>query len=89
MCTSNCRTAWDACCGYGMPPGYNCLSNNAWLSDCSTACNNCYKTCGSSGLCPTPWENEAMTEVTTDFDNNNDGVGLSGHFIMPIVTEDA
>ena len=34
-------------------------------------------------------ENEAITEVTTDFDNNNDGVWLSGHFIMPIVTEDA
>jgi hypothetical protein len=85
MCTVNCRTAWDACCRYGMPNPYNCLSNNGWLSHCSTKCNNCYKTCGSSGLCPTPWgEKETTNEVTMDFDNNNDGVERSGRFINPL-----
>jgi hypothetical protein len=72
---------------YGPDP-YGCLSFY-WFSICSTNCNNCYKSCGSSGSCPTPGEKETTNEVTTDFDNNNDGVERSGRFIKPIVTEDA
>ena len=87
-CMEKCMTEWDTCCMYGPNP-YGCLSNDAWLSICSTKCNNCYKSCGSSGSCPTPGEKETTNEVTTDFDNNNDGVERSGRFIKPIVTEDA
>jgi hypothetical protein len=89
MCTVNCETAWDTCCNIGMPNPYNCLSDFVWLNGCSTKCNNCYKSCGFSGSCPTPGEKETTNEVTTDFDNNNDGVERSGRFIEPIVTEDA
>ena len=84
MCTVNCRTAWDTCCMYWRPNPYNCLSNNGWLSTCSTRCDNCYKSCGSLGLCPTPGEKETTNEITTDFDNNNDGVGRSSRFINPL-----
>lgn len=42
-----------------------------------------------SGLCPTPGANEAITKVTAEFDNNNDGVELRGQIHQPIVTEDA
>ena len=83
-CMGKCSLVFMSCC-YG---GNSDCRQKARAGD-RTVLNKCDDTKATCIMACPAAEDEATDEVTTDFDNDNEGARLRGHLIKPVIMADA